>query len=74
MSKPRMTLKDVCCDLRRRNFPISQPALADGIVDGTFPFGKVLHVTNGRRCFLILRKDYESWADANAPITKEEPQ
>ena len=65
MLKPRMTIRDVCIDLRSRGAGMSQKAVSNCIADGTFPFGKVLSVTNGRRHILILRKDYENWANEN---------
>jgi len=65
MPKPRMTIRDVCIDLRLRGAGMSQKAVSNCIADGTFPFGKVLSVTNGRRHILIFRKDYEAWADEN---------
>lgn len=73
MQKPRMTIRDVCIDLRLRGAGMSQKAVSNCIADGTFPFGKVLSETNGRRHILILRKNYEDWADENlGPILSEE--
>lgn len=63
MQKQKMTLRDVCIDLRLRGAGMTQKTVADGIESGSFPFGKVLSVTNGRRHILILRRDYETWAD-----------
>ncbi len=72
MQKARMTIRDVCIDLSTRGAGMSQKAVSNCIADGTFPFGKVLAVTNGRRHILILRKDYETWAAENlGPILKE---
>lgn len=73
MQKPRMTIRDVCIDLRLRGAGMSQKAVSNCIADGIFPFGKVLSETNGRRHILILRKNYEAWADENlGPILSEE--
>lgn len=61
--KPRMTIQEVCRDMRERGMPISPKSLSDGIQVGAFPFGKVLSVSGtGIRNILILRKDYEAWA------------
>ena len=65
MQRPKMTLNEVCSDLRRRGAGMTQKTISDGIASGAFPFGKVLSVTNGRRHILSLRKDYEAWADEN---------
>lgn len=66
MAKARMTLLDVCKDLRRRGMAVTQKTVSDCIESGVFPFGRVLSVgTGGRRTFLILGKEYEAWADAN---------
>ena len=65
MPRPKMTLLEVCNDLRSRGAGMTQKTVADGIASGAFPFGKVLSVTNGRRHLLILRKDYETWATEN---------
>lgn len=64
MASPRMTLLDVCKDLRSRGMGLTQKTVSDGIESGVFPFGRVLATNaSGRRTFLILRKDYEAWAD-----------
>ena len=66
MQKAKMSLLDVCCDLRSRGMSITQKTLSDGIVSGVFSFGKLLAENpSGRRTFLILRNDYLSWADKN---------
>ena len=50
---PRMTVRDVMVEY----------VLAAGIEKGMFPFGQVVRKgPTGKRCFLILRKDFESWA------------
>ncbi len=62
--KPRMTVNDVLTEMRRRGMSIGQETLANGIADGTFPFGKVMGIGKaGRRNFLILRRDFEKWAE-----------
>ena len=62
--KPRMSVNDVLAEMRQRGMPIGQGTLSDGIADGTFPFGKVISTGKaGRRTFLILRRDFEKWAE-----------
>ncbi len=64
MSKPRMTLEDVCQDMRSRGVPMDKGALSRGLKQGTFPFGTVLNIgQSGRTTFLIWRRDYEKWAE-----------
>lgn len=66
MIRPKMSLLDVCKDLRSRGMGATQRTVADGIVQGVFPFGRVLSVSpNGRRTFLILGREYERWAEEN---------
>jgi hypothetical protein len=64
MSKFRLTLADVCRDMRKRGMSMTATTLADGIEAGVFPFGKVISISDGGiRNILILTKDYEAWAD-----------
>lgn len=64
--KLRMTLEDVAQEMRRMGCPIGKIALADGMISGVFPFGKVLSIgPTGRRSFLILRADFNTWAEKN---------
>lgn len=57
-------MNDVLAEMRKRGMPIGQVTLSDGIADGTFPFGKVISTGKaGRRTFLILRRDFEKWAE-----------
>lgn len=80
MLNNRMTINEVCQDLRTIGIGMSQKAVSNCIADGTFPFGKVLSVTNGRRNILILRQDYEKWKEnmtlggTNHPTTANEPK
>ena len=61
---PRMTTDDVLADMRSHGMSISKPALLARLKDGVFPFAHIINdVTNGRANFLIMRKDYEAWAD-----------
>ena len=59
-----MNVAEVMNDMRRRGFKISYGSLASGIESGVYPFAEVISVSkNGRRQYLIFRKDYEFWAD-----------
>lgn len=62
----RMTMIEVMNDMRDCGFPISQKTLSDGMVAGVFPFGTLLSTgKTGRRTFMILRRDYETWKNEN---------
>lgn len=64
MPGPRMTHKEVMEDLRTRGFKIGLAAVSDNLKSGAFPFGSVTkRGPSGRVTTLILRKDYENWAD-----------
>ena len=64
MAGPRMTIKEVVDDMRRRGMGMTNKTVTDNIAAGIFPFGTVLNVgETGRRTFLIFRRDYEAWAD-----------
>ena len=61
--KPRMTLEDVCQDMRSRGQPMDKGTLSRGLKQGIFPFGIVQNTgKSGRTTFLIWRRDYEKWA------------
>ena len=62
----RMTVAEVMQDMRRRGQPISHSFLCDLMASGECPFATHLRTgATGRRTFLILRKDYENWINAN---------
>lgn len=65
MSKnPRMTLDDVLEDMRAHGMSIGKDVLSNCLKQGVFPFAHVIgSATSGRACFLIMRKDYEAWAE-----------
>lgn len=64
--KPRMSINEVCDDMRHRGMSVSHKTLSDGLVSGVFPFGELLGLSpTGRRSFLILRRNYEAWANEN---------
>ena len=64
MASPRMTVNELLTDMRNRDFNISQKTLYEGIEAGIFPFVRVLGIsTTGRRNLLIMRRDYNEWAE-----------
>lgn len=64
MAGPRMTIKEVADDMRRRGMGMAYKTIAANIENGTFPFGTVVSTgETGRRTFVILRRNYEDWAD-----------
>lgn len=64
MGSPRMTIHDVMADMRERGLPMTYKTISDCLKNGIFPFGHVIGTgSSGRATFLILRKDYEAWAD-----------
>lgn len=64
MKKPRMTLSEVLTEMRARGLSIGQATLADMIEEGKVPFATLIGYGDaGRRSFLILRADFEEWAD-----------
>lgn len=68
---PKMTVREVQLDLRDRGLQLSQSTVSKNIKSGAFPFGIVLGTGVRRTSFLILRKDYEAWADEYAPKERE---
>lgn len=63
MAGARMSLEDVCQDMRRRGQPMDKGTLSTGLKKGIFPFGTILNQgRSGRTTFLIWRKDYIPWA------------
>lgn len=65
MQKPRMTVNEVLKDMRSKGFSISPKTFNEGIEAGCFPFVSVLSQgeATGRKNLLIMRKDYEAWAN-----------
>ena len=62
----KMTLLDVCKDMRSRGFKIKESTLSDCLATGVFPFGTLINTgKSGRRTYMILRHNYESWAEEN---------
>ncbi len=74
MNCERMTILEVCEDLRRRGSGMTQRTVSNGIVSGALPFGKLIATGGtGRRTFLILRRDYEAWIAGGMQTTDPEP-
>lgn len=66
-----MTLNEVANAFRAVGIPMHVKRLADGIADGTYPFGRVVQTSaTGRRTFEIFRVDFQNWLESKIP--KEE--
>lgn len=63
LKKPRMTLDDVLDDMRINGMSMGKDLLIACIREGIFPFAHVIVNGNGRANYVILRKDYEKWAE-----------
>lgn len=62
--KPRMTLDDVLADMRQHGMSIEKSTLSECLKRGVFPFATVISTgPTGRTNFLIMRRDYERWAE-----------
>lgn len=62
--KPRMTLDDVLADMRAHGMAMEKRTLSECLKQGVFPFATVLGISpTGRANFLIMRRDYEKWAE-----------
>ncbi|MBR2311111.1 MAG: hypothetical protein IKA47_11365 [Oscillospiraceae bacterium] len=61
---PRMRVDDVLEDMRANGMSISKAALCHCLREGIFPFAHIIGIgPTGRADFLIMRKDYEEWAE-----------
>lgn len=66
LKRPKMSSNEVIEDMRRRGFRIGYRSLTIGFEKGIYPFIRLMGVgESGRKSFLILRKEYEKWADEN---------
>lgn len=65
MSSPKISVTDVIKDMRKHGMSMSPRTFFYGIESGAFPFAKIIGVSEntGRRTVLIMRKDYEEWAE-----------
>lgn len=62
--KPRMTLDDVLADMRAHGMHMGKQTLMECLRSGIFPFATILGTgPTGRINFLIMRKDYDKWAN-----------
>lgn len=61
---PRMTIDDVLNDMRAHGMSIGKQTLCHCLREGIFPFAHIIGTgPTGRTDFLIMRKDYEQWAE-----------
>ena len=68
-----MSLQDVCTAFREAGIHTSPDTIANGIIDGYYPFGRLIKVgPNGNRRFEILAKDVSDWLASKA--TAWEPE
>lgn len=68
-----MTLADVCRAFRQAGIPTSTAAIADGILCGAYPFGRLIKVgPNGNRRFQIFAKDVEAFLASKATSWEDE--
>lgn len=68
-----MSLQDVCTAFREAGIRTSPDTIANGIIDGYYPFGRLIKVgPNGNRRFEILAKDVSDWLASKA--TAWEPE
>lgn len=62
--KPRMTMDDVLEDMRTHGMPMEKQTLSQCLRNGVFPFASIIGVgPTGRTSFMIMRRDYEKWAE-----------
>lgn len=63
-NKPRMTLDDVLEDMRAHGMAVGKGELSNCLKNGMFPFAHITSIgPTGRVTFLIMRKDYNAWAE-----------
>lgn len=60
---PRMTLDEILDDMRLNGMSMGKDLLIACLRDGVFPFAHIVVNSNGRANHLIMRKDYEAWAE-----------
>ena len=61
---PTMALKEVVEALRAVGIPSSNTKVADGIVSGAYPFGRLVAQNGSKRCFEIFRVDCVAWLNS----------
>lgn len=60
---PRMTLDDVLADMRAHGMSMGKAALITCLKEGIFPFAHIIGEPGGKTNFLIMRRDYDAWAE-----------
>ena len=61
---PRMTLDEVLDDMRSHGMSIGKQTLTTCLKNGIFSFAHIVGIgPTGRTDFLIMRKDYDAWAE-----------
>ena len=64
MASPRMTLEDVVVDMRSHGISINKKTLSECLKQGVFPFASIVSISpTGRANFMIMRRDYQKWAE-----------
>lgn len=58
-----LTLNQTAAYLRQHGLSISNPALANGIQQGQYPFGICIVNDQGRRSFQIFRALLDKWIE-----------
>lgn len=61
---PTMSLKEVVEALRAVGIPSTNTKVADGIVSGAYPFGRLVAQNGSKRCFEIFRVDFVAWLNS----------
>ena len=63
MASPRMTLNDVITDMRAHGMKMGPELLAECFNQNIFPFCKVVRLASGQANYIIMRRDYDAWAE-----------
>lgn len=72
---PRLTLNETAALFREYGIAIDQRRIADGIVDGSYPFGRLVGESEhtGRRTFEIWRKDVVAFLTERSGLVTTAP-
>lgn len=60
---PRMTLDEVLEDMRAHGMKMGKALLTECLKQNVFPFCKNVTMESGQNNFIIMRRDYNEWAD-----------
>ena len=63
MANPRMTLDDVLTDMRAHGMKMGKELLTRCLEENVFPFSKNVVLEGGHNNFIIMRRDYNAWAE-----------